>query len=157
MRVLGAATLTGGLLWMSALTWASTFVPLVVVLVAASHCRVDSRAAIRASSALSIAVAANIGVLVLVPRLFGYDRYAGFSIAAQLENHHGFRGFVEPLAYAMTRAEGILELVLFASLPVAAALTLGRRGARLGSAESAPLLHAGSSAGTIAVCAASGC
>jgi len=62
---------------------------------------------------------------ILIPAT-GYNHFSAFLMASQLENPDGFRLFAEPLAYFMTRSENVLELALFASLPIAGAVTFPR-------------------------------
>ena len=58
---------------------------------------------------------------------FSYDHLQAFSTASRLENPAGFYLFAQPIQYAATRIEGIVELVLFFSLACAALFIFPRR------------------------------
>ncbi len=73
-----------------------------------------------------VAVAVFAAVALLLFLVFGYDHVAGFRMASYLENPRGFRGFEEPVVYAMTRLEGVAEIGLFFSIACTATLLRGR-------------------------------
>ena len=58
---------------------------------------------------------------------FGYDHLRAFLTASRLENPGGFYLLAQPVQYAATRIEGIVEILLFFSLPCAALFIFHRR------------------------------
>jgi hypothetical protein len=110
--------LTFGLIAASLLTFGAVFLVAVSVIAAAWEAVVLRRW--RVAVATTAAIAALAAVLATLHWCFGYDHVRAFVTASRIENPQGYRALAEPLAFLMTRIEGFWEIVLFASIGVAA-------------------------------------
>ena len=113
-RSAGAAAFVG-LLAMSLLTFLS-LLPL-----AAAGLWALARRDLRLLAALAAAALATAGALALLSPLAGYDHWQAFRTAEALHNPEGWWGLSRPGLYLASRAECLLENLLFLSFPLAAA------------------------------------
>lgn len=118
LQVTGVALLAIGMLLVNLLTFAGTFWVLLTSFLAWWLWRREGSCEL----ALALAAALALGVLVLVALqlTLDYNHVEAFLTASRLENPEGPAFIVHPAEYLMTRVKGVLELVIFASLPVAA-------------------------------------
>ena len=107
----------------NALSFGGSFLLILAALLAAHEAITTGRR--RVGIALGIVVAAGVVLWLALASALGYDHLGALLTASRLENPEGFRGRAEPLRYLATRIEGGVEVLVFASLPVAL-LWLGR-------------------------------
>ena len=117
--VVGFICVTVGLLLVSLLSFASLF--LVGVMGVVFLVELGKRQW-RRSMALFLSGALCLLILALLIPTTGYNHLQAFLTASASENPDGFRILADPMTYLVSRLENILEIVLFASLPVAGAL-----------------------------------
>lgn len=109
-----------GFVLVNALTFGGTFLAATAGLTALADVVLRRRWTVLAALAGTSVVVA--GLWLAGRAWFGYDHLRAFLTASAFENPAGFRGFHEPLKYLMTRAECVMEIAFFASVPVAAML-----------------------------------
>ncbi len=118
--IIGFVLFLTGFMLVNLLTFGGTFLAATAGLVALTEAIFRKRWTLLAALVATAVVTAG---LWLVGRAWlGYDHVRAFLTASALENPDGFRGFHEPLKYLMTRAECVMEIAFFASVPVSAML-----------------------------------
>ncbi|HEU4409918.1 MAG TPA: hypothetical protein VFS43_31985 [Polyangiaceae bacterium] len=105
----------------------------------------------RSAKAFAAVLALCLFAYARVRGASGYDWYASLAVASHLENPQGFRGFSATYSYLFTRLEGVTELLLFASPPLAFAAARAS-----GRPRTTPVVLALAAAGTLAAMLLSG-
>lgn len=97
---------------------------------------------------------ALVGLHGIVYAATGFDYLRSFRIASVLENPQGFRLLSEPVGYAITRVQGVLEILVYFGPFLALLAARGVRALRTGLPELWPLAPLG--AGTLLAMFATG-